>query len=60
MLFGIPEIIAHLSEYMTLAPGDMILTGTPAGVTNVVPGDEVVCEIEGVGRLVNKIVADEA
>jgi len=58
MLFDIPWIISYLSEYMTLSPGDMILTGTPEGVTNVMPGDEVVTEIEDVGRLVNKIVAE--
>jgi 5-oxopent-3-ene-1,2,5-tricarboxylate decarboxylase / 2-hydroxyhepta-2,4-diene-1,7-dioate isomerase len=44
---------------MTLAPGDVILTGTPEGVANVMPGDEIVCEIDGLGRLVNTIVADE-
>ncbi len=38
----------------------MILTGTPEGVVNVVPGDEVVTEIEGIGGLVNHIVGDEA
>ena len=45
---------------MTLAPGDVILTGTPEGVVDVQPGDEVVCEIEGIGRLVNTIVGDES
>ena len=45
---------------MTLAPGDVILTGTPEGVVNVMPGDEVVCEIDGLGRLVNSIAADDA
>jgi 5-oxopent-3-ene-1,2,5-tricarboxylate decarboxylase/2-hydroxyhepta-2,4-diene-1,7-dioate isomerase len=43
---------------MTLAPGDMILTGTPEGVVNVNAGDEVVCEIDGLGRLVNTIASD--
>jgi 5-oxopent-3-ene-1,2,5-tricarboxylate decarboxylase/2-hydroxyhepta-2,4-diene-1,7-dioate isomerase len=43
---------------MTLSPGDIILTGTPEGVVNVNPGDEVVCEIDGLGRLLNTIVAD--
>jgi len=45
---------------MTLAPGDVILTGTPEGVVNVMPGDEVACEIDGLGRLVNTIAADAA
>jgi 5-oxopent-3-ene-1,2,5-tricarboxylate decarboxylase/2-hydroxyhepta-2,4-diene-1,7-dioate isomerase len=41
-----------------LSPGDVILTGTPEGVVNVNVGDEVVTEIEGIGRLVNFIVDD--
>jgi len=45
---------------MTLDAGDVILTGTPEGVIDVRPGDEVVCEIDGLGRLVNTIVGDEA
>ena len=44
---------------MTLAPGDVILTGTPEGLVDVKPGDEVVTEIEGIGRLVNTIVGDD-
>lgn len=59
MIFDIPALIAYLSEFMTLAPGDMILTGTPQGLAHVRPGDEVVTEIEGIGRLMNTI-ADEA
>jgi 5-oxopent-3-ene-1,2,5-tricarboxylate decarboxylase/2-hydroxyhepta-2,4-diene-1,7-dioate isomerase len=45
---------------MTLAPGDVILTGTPEGVVDVRPGDEVVTEIDGIGALVNTIVGDAA
>jgi len=41
-----------------LSSGDVILTGTPEGVVNVMPGDDVVCEIDGLGRLKNTIVAD--
>ena len=58
MVFGIPTLIAYLSSFMTLGPGDVILTGTPEGVVDVKPGDEVVTEIDGVGRLVNTIVDD--
>ena len=54
----VPALIEYLSSFMTLSPGDIILTGTPEGVSNVVPGDEVVCEIEGLGRLVNTIVSE--
>ena len=58
LIFDIPYLIEYLSSFMTLAPGDVILTGTPEGVTNVMPGDEVACEIDGLGRLVNTIAAD--
>ena len=60
LVFDIPFLIEYLSGFMTLSPGDVILTGTPEGVVDVVPGDEVACEIEGLGRLVNRIVGDEA
>jgi len=60
MISDIPALIEYLSGFMTLDAGDVILTGTPEGVVNVMPGDEVVTEIEGVGRLVNTIVGDAA
>jgi len=60
LVFDIPFLIEYLSGFMTLSPGDVILTGTPEGVVDVVAGDEVACEIEGIGRLVNRIVGDEA
>ena len=60
MISDVPTLIEYLSGFMTLDLGDVILTGTPEGVVNVMPGDEVVTEIEGVGRLVNTIVGDEA
>jgi 5-oxopent-3-ene-1,2,5-tricarboxylate decarboxylase / 2-hydroxyhepta-2,4-diene-1,7-dioate isomerase len=58
LIFDVPYLIEYLSAFMTLGPGDVILTGTPEGVQNVMPGDEVVCEIEGLGRLKNTIVSD--
>ncbi|TDV24796.1 5-carboxy-2-oxohept-3-enedioate decarboxylase HpaG2 subunit [Paraburkholderia caballeronis] len=58
LVTGIPELIEYLSGFMTLAPGDVILTGTPEGVVNVNAGDEVACEIDGLGRLVNTIASD--
>jgi len=60
MVNDIPSLIEYLSSFMTLEAGDIILTGTPDGVVNVNAGDEVVCEIDGVGRLVNTLVGDEA
>jgi 5-oxopent-3-ene-1,2,5-tricarboxylate decarboxylase / 2-hydroxyhepta-2,4-diene-1,7-dioate isomerase len=59
LIFDIPYLIEYLSSFMTLSPGDVILTGTPEGVMNVVAGDQVVCEIDGLGSLVNTIVADD-
>ena len=59
MVNNIPALIEYLSGFMTLQAGDVILTGTPEGVVNVNVGDEVVTEIDGVGRLVNTIVGDE-
>jgi fumarylpyruvate hydrolase len=51
MIWNVPEVIANLSEQVELAAGDVIMTGTPAGVAATVPGDKLECEIEGVGRL---------
>jgi 5-oxopent-3-ene-1,2,5-tricarboxylate decarboxylase/2-hydroxyhepta-2,4-diene-1,7-dioate isomerase len=58
MVNDIPALIEYLSAFMTLQAGDVILTGTPEGVVNVDEGDEVVTEIDGIGRLVNHIVGD--
>ncbi len=60
MINDIPALIEYLSSFMTLQAGDVILTGTPDGVVNVNEGDEVVTEIEQIGRLVNTIVGDPA
>jgi 5-oxopent-3-ene-1,2,5-tricarboxylate decarboxylase/2-hydroxyhepta-2,4-diene-1,7-dioate isomerase len=58
MIFDIPALIEYFTGFMTLQPGDLILSGTPEGLANVNPGDEVVTEIESIGRLVNTVVAD--
>lgn len=64
LIFGIDDVIAHVSRTMTLEPGDLILTGTPAGVgvfrdpqRLLRPGDEVTIEIESIGSLTNPVVA---
>ena len=59
LIFDIPAIIAYVSEFMTLQPGDTILTGTPKGISHIYPGDTVRMEIEGIGVLENPIVAGE-
>ncbi len=53
------ELVSFISSIMTLMPGDVILTGTPAGVGELNPGDEVHVEIEGLGTLINKVVEAE-
>jgi 2-keto-4-pentenoate hydratase/2-oxohepta-3-ene-1,7-dioic acid hydratase in catechol pathway len=57
LLHDVPELVAFVSNAMTLLPGDVILTGTPAGVGPIVAGDEVSVTIEGIGTLTNTVVA---
>lgn len=56
MIHGVAEIVSYVSENMTLLPGDIILTGTPAGITQISSGDIVECEVEGVGNLFNPVI----
>jgi len=51
MIWSVPEIIAKLSEQVTLGAGDIIMTGTPAGVAALSPGDKIECGVDGVGTL---------
>lgn len=55
LIFPVPELVAYLSQVMTLLPGDIIMTGTPSGVGPMNSGDEIVIEIEGIGRLSNRV-----
>lgn len=57
MVFNVAQLIAFVSSVMTLEPGDLLFTGTPAGVGPLRPGDVVEAEIEGLGKLVNKVAA---
>jgi len=57
MAFPIPYLVSFISRIMTLEPGDIIMTGTPAGVAALKPGDVVEVEIPGVGVLSNPVVA---
>ena len=64
MVFGVAEVIAYVTQTITLEPGDLIATGTPAGVGAfrkpplfMQPGDEITIEIEGLGSLTNPVVA---
>lgn len=57
MIWSVAEIIAKLSSYVRLAPGDLIFTGTPAGVSTVVAGDALEGGIDGIGELKIRLVA---
>lgn len=60
MVFDVPTLVSALSRVMTLLPGDVIATGTPAGVGPLVVGSDVVVRIEGLGELRNPVERDEA
>jgi 2-keto-4-pentenoate hydratase/2-oxohepta-3-ene-1,7-dioic acid hydratase in catechol pathway len=55
LIFPVPELVAEITEYLTLQPGDVIATGTPDGVGPLADGDEVAVRIEGIGRLVHTV-----
>ncbi len=56
MVFGVAELIEYITAFTTLLPGDVILTGTPSGVSKVVPGDLMEVEVDGIGTLANRVV----
>jgi 2-keto-4-pentenoate hydratase/2-oxohepta-3-ene-1,7-dioic acid hydratase in catechol pathway len=58
MVFNIPQLVVYISSIMTLEAGDVILTGTPAGVDEILPGDLLECEVEGIGVLRNPAEAE--
>ena len=57
LIFNVPQLVAFVSSVMTLLPGDVILTGTPAGIAPIEAGDTVEVEIEGIGVLRNPVTA---
>ncbi len=57
MAFPIPFLLAYVSRYITLEPGDVLLTGTPAGVAQLAPGDTVEVEVAGLSRVSNPVMA---
>lgn len=57
LVFDVPTLISYVSHVMTLLPGDVILTGTPAGVGPIVSGDTVSVQIEGIGELRNPVLS---
>jgi 2-keto-4-pentenoate hydratase/2-oxohepta-3-ene-1,7-dioic acid hydratase in catechol pathway len=58
MVFGVKQIVAFASTVMTLEPGDILMTGTPAGVGPLLDGDVVEVTIEGLGKLSNPVAVD--
>lgn len=60
LCFGVAELIAFASRVMTLDPGDVIATGTPAGIGPMRPGDVVEVRVDGIGALRNPVVADRS
>lgn len=59
MVFPVRQLVAYASSVMTLEPGDVLLTGSPAGVGPLVDGDSLLTSIEGIGELRNSIKAEE-
>ncbi|GAA4228663.1 fumarylacetoacetate hydrolase family protein [Actinomadura meridiana] len=57
LLHDVPTLVEYVSQVMTLLPGDVILTGTPAGIGPLEIGDEVTVTIEGIGGLTNRVIA---
>jgi 2-keto-4-pentenoate hydratase/2-oxohepta-3-ene-1,7-dioic acid hydratase in catechol pathway len=55
LLFDVPTLISHISQVMTLLPGDVVLTGTPSGVGPIRPGQRVEVSVEGLGTLSNSV-----
>jgi 2-keto-4-pentenoate hydratase/2-oxohepta-3-ene-1,7-dioic acid hydratase in catechol pathway len=56
LIFSIPFLVCFISNVMTLLPGDIITTGTPAGIGPMQPGDRVDIQIEGIGTLSNQVL----
>ncbi|MEF2245461.1 fumarylacetoacetate hydrolase family protein [Paenibacillus sp. IITD108] len=59
IIMPVDQQIAYISSFMTLKPGDVILTGTPAGAQYVKDGDSITCSIEGLGHLHNPVILEE-
>ena len=59
MVFNCYQIVSGISKYITLHPGDIILTGAPGAVDQLKPGDVVEVEIPGIGTLRNAVVGEE-
>jgi len=59
LIYSIGRVLAHITRFMTLEAGDIVLTGTPAGVGAVQPGDVMTVEVEGLGQLRNPVIDED-
>jgi 2-keto-4-pentenoate hydratase/2-oxohepta-3-ene-1,7-dioic acid hydratase in catechol pathway len=59
LVFSVTTLVSYISQAITLRPGDVIITGTPQGIGPMLPGDVVEIEIEGIGILRNRVIAEE-
>jgi 2-keto-4-pentenoate hydratase/2-oxohepta-3-ene-1,7-dioic acid hydratase in catechol pathway len=59
LIFSVPEVLAYVSRFITLQPGDLVLTGTPDGVGPLHPGDVVEVTIDAIGTLRNQVAAGD-
>jgi 2-keto-4-pentenoate hydratase/2-oxohepta-3-ene-1,7-dioic acid hydratase in catechol pathway len=59
LIFSVPEVLAYVSSFITLQPGDLVLTGTPDGVGPLHPGDRVEVTIDAIGTLRNQVAAGD-
>ena len=59
LIYSIGRVLSHVTRFMTLEPGDLVLTGTPAGVGAVQPGDVMTVEVEGLGQLRNPVIDED-
>jgi 2-keto-4-pentenoate hydratase/2-oxohepta-3-ene-1,7-dioic acid hydratase in catechol pathway len=58
LIFSVAQLVSYISQAITLMPGDVIMTGTPSGVSPIVPGDTVEIEISGAGTLSNPVIEE--
>ena len=59
MIFKIPEILAFLSRFTTLVPGDIVATGTPSGVGPIHTGDNIEASIEQIGKIAHEVILEQ-
>lgn len=57
MIFDVPTLVSYVTRFMTMEPGDVLITGTPEGVSEIRPGDTVTARIDGVGQVTNRVVS---